>query len=239
MAVLSTALMWLASVAGAFVLEIGVVRAVRVALLAHEPLSGEHTDSMVYERSLWTPGERDMLLVAGLLLASGLLTGAALQWQAWPFWPALLLWLGAAGWDLWTWERVAASVKFVSWRRGWQQSVRRVAVSELVEVHVVEKSRPLPSLPEAWQPGVAYLTLMLREDKAVKMPRTGSLFGGEAKVEDFANFIRLQMDVVADNRRRAAADKRSAARRALAEPLPPAHPATKIDPDALPHGGMH
>ena len=229
-------LVGLLSVAVAVLLQRGAVRGLRAVWLAHEPVSGDHTDSVVYHRSLWTPGEPQVLVAAGLLLASGLAAAAGLQFQGWPLWSAGVLWLGAVAWDLWTWERVAASVKFVSWRRGWRQSARRVAVSDLSEVNVVER-RPRASRIPVWaRPSACYLALVMRDGKAVKLPRTGALFGGEAEIERLANFVRMQMDVVADNRRRAAADKRSAARRAMLEPVP-VHPSNRIDPLALNRGG--
>lgn len=228
--------------------ERGVVRVLRAAWLAHEPLSGEHTDSVLYHRSLWTPGPPDVLAMLAALAASGALLAASLQWQGWLLYPAMLLWLGALAWDLWSWERVAGSVKFVSWRRGWRQSARRVPVSELREVSVVER-RPWQALPRALQLPQCYLVLMLADGKAVKLPRTGALFGGEAGVETLANFIRMQMDVVADNRRRAVADKRSAARQARLpkrplEPLAPlqtvgaAEPQLKALPDTAHRGDL-
>ncbi|MBA3623536.1 MAG: hypothetical protein H0W48_03590 [Methylibium sp.] len=231
---LTTALIGAAGVAAAVLLQYAVVRGLRVALLAYRPLSGEHTDSALYERSLWTPGERGLLPVWLALIAAGLLAATALRSSDGPLWPALAMWAVAVGWDLWAWERVAASVKFVTWRRGWRKSSRRVAISDLREVLVVERNRPARG--PAWlRPGACQLVLMLKTGKAVKMPRTGALLGGEGRVEDLANFVRLQMDVVADNRRRAAADKRAALRRAL-HPMAPAHPATKLDPSALPRG---
>lgn len=230
---LNTALTMAMGVTLAVLLEQAVVRGVRMTLLAHQPLCGEHTDSALYERSLWTLDESELVPVWLALLVSGVLGAFALRAPDWPLWPALAAWAFALAWDLWTWERVAASVKFVSWRRGWRKSARRVAISELREVLVVER-RPAQGphwlRPVAWQ-----LVLMLKDGKGVKMPRTGAAFGGEGKVEDVANFVRLQMDMVADNRRRAAADKRVALRRAL-HPMDPAHPATKLDPSALPRG---
>ena len=236
MGMFAAPLMWLAFAALALVAERAVVRGLRTAWLAHAPVSGEHTDSVVYHRSLWTAGQPDLLAMGAALVVSGWLLAAAWQFARWPLWPAPLVWLAALGWDLWRWERAAASVKFVSWQRGWQHSTRRVAVSELREVNVVERRFACPGLPAWAQPGSCYLALMLRDEKAIKLPRTGVWFGGLARVEDLANFVRLQMDMVADNRRRAAADKRAAARRAL-QPVEPAHPATKIDPLAVHRGG--
>jgi len=231
---LTTALIGAVGVAVAALLQHGAARGVRAALLAWQPLSGDHTDSALYERSLWTLGERGLLPVWLAVLAAGLLGTAALRLPDWPLWPALMTWAFALGWDLWAWERVAASVKFVTWRRGWRKSARRVAISDLRDVLVVERNRPTRG--PAWlRPGVCQLVLMLKDGKAVKLPRTGASLGGEGSVEDLANFVRLQMDVVADNRRRAAADKRAALRRAL-HPMEPAHPATKLDPSALPRG---
>lgn len=212
-----------------------VLRGVRAALLAHEPLSGEHTDSTGYERSLWTPGEAELLPAWAGLLASALLAAAAFALASWPLWPALLAWVFAVGWELACWQRVAVSVKFVSWRRGWKRSTRRAAISALSEVMIVER-RKSERLPGWCQPPACRLVLMLKSGKAVKLPSTGGWFGGEERVENVANFIRLQMDVVADNRRRAVADKRAARRRAM-QPMEPVHPAAKVNPNALPRMG--
>ncbi|HSV68594.1 MAG TPA: hypothetical protein VLI72_00670 [Methylibium sp.] len=234
MGALGTTLWWLVGAALAVLAQRHAVRGVRTVMLAREPLSGEHTDSCVYHRSLWALDRPDGLAALGLVAVSGVLAAAALQSSAWLLVPAELIWLGVLVWDLWTWERAAGCVKFVSWRRGWQQSTRRVAVSELREVHVSERyPSKLPAwLPARLRPGTCSLTLVLREGKAIKLPRTGTLFGGDAGIEDFANFIRMQMDVVADNRRRAAAEKRALKRQAME--LPPAHPATRLDHQALP-----
>lgn len=234
MGALATALWWLFGAALAVLAQRYAVRGVRAVILAREPLSGEHTDSCVYHRNLWALDRPDGWAALGLAAVSGALAAAALQSSAWLLVPAELVWLGVLVWDLWTWERAAGCVKFVSWRRGWQQSTRRVAVSELRDVHVSERYPAWlpPWLPAKLRPGTCALTLVLRDGKAVKLPRTGTLFGGEPAIEDFANFIRMQMDVVADNRRRSAAEKRAAKRQAMA--LPPAHPATRLDHQALP-----
>lgn len=216
----------LACIAVAVGTERMAVRGLRAAWLAHEPLSGEHTDSVLYHRSLWTPGAADVAAMQAALLASGLLLAGALQLRGGLAWPALFAWLAVLAWDLWSWELVAGSVKFVSWRRGWQQSARRVAVSELREVNVVERRFVWKRLPAWLQLPKCYLVLIMHDGKAVKLPKTGGLFGGEADVETLANFVRMQMDVVADNRRRAVADKRSAARQARLprQPLQPLAP---------------
>jgi hypothetical protein len=225
-----------AGITAAVGLELGAARLLRAVLLAREPLSGEHIDSAVYHRSLWTPGQPELWPARIALAASGVLVAADLGGLAgWLMEPALLAWCGALAWDLWTWERVAASVKFVTWRRGWQRGARRVAVSELREVQVVQCPRPR-SGPGRLRPDAAHIVLRLADGSA-RLPATLAWFGGEAHLEEVANFVRMQMDVVADNRRRAAADKRAAVRRARQAPPPPVHPATKIDPQALPRVG--
>ena len=228
--------MWLAGIVLAVALERGVLSAVRAMLLAYQPISGEHTDAVVYHRDISALGERDMQLVAALLMASGLLLAAAWQMHTWPLWPALLLWAAALGWDLWTWERAAGSVKFVAWRRGWQHSARRVAVSDLSEVNVVVRRPASFRVPAKLMPPACYLALTTADGKAVKLPRTGPWLGGETSVENLANFVRMQMAVVDDLRKRAAAEKRSEARRA-ALPAEPVHPASRIDPYAINRGG--
>jgi hypothetical protein len=204
MEALGTALGWLIAAAFAVAGQRAAVHGLRTLLMARDPLCGEHADSRAYHRSLWSTDRPENALALSALVVSGGLVAAGLQTSAWLLVPAELLWLGVLVWDLWTWERAAASVKFVAWRR-W---------------------------PAPLRPGCCSVTLVLRDGKAVKLPRTGTLFGGEAQIEDFANFLRMQMDVVADNRRRAAAEKRAAKRQAME--LPPAHPATRLDHQALP-----
>jgi len=226
-----------AGIATAVGMELGAARLLRAVLLAREPLSGEHIDSAVYHRSLWTPGQPELWPARVALGASGLFAAADLGGLAgWLMEPALLAWCAALAWDLWTWERVAASVKFVNWRRGWQRSARRVAVSELREVTVFQRPRPRRGLHRL-RPDAAHLVLRLADGSGARLPATLTWFGGEARLEEVANFVRMQMDLVADNRRRAAADKRAAARRARQPPPPPVHPAAKIDPMALPRAG--
>lgn len=237
MAALLSALGVVGCIAAAVALQRAVLHGVRAAWLAHEPLSGEHTDSALYHRSPWALDEPELLGVVGLLALSGLLAAVSLLGDTGSVWLALPAWLAALALDLWGWQRAAASVKFVSWRRGWRRSARRVAVSDVREVSVVERGAFGGRWPARAQPRVCYVALLLRNGKAVKLPRTATLFGGDAEVERFANFVRLQMDVVADNRRRAAADKRAALRRAMQPTMAPAHPATKLDPSALPFGG--
>lgn len=191
----------LACLAAAFGLEQLVVRMVRAVLQASAPLSGDQADSFTYDRLPWTFGERDL---AWLWLA--LAAAAAAGWSAFHFQqyllllPAILAWGAALAWDLWSWERVAASVKLVSWRRGWRQSVRQVPISRLADVTVHEKPGRGPA-------GVCRLVLMLDDGKVVKLPRCSS-WGGLGRAEDVANFIRLQMQQVQDMRRRASNDRR-------------------------------
>jgi len=227
-------------VALAIGLERLLLRMLRVAALSYEPVSGEHTDSVVYHRDLFALTERDMQIVAALLVIAGIVGSLAMKNAGWPLWPALLLWLTALGWDVWTWERAAGSVKFVSWKRGWQHSPRRVAVSDLREVNVVVRRGP-SSKGRArgighFLPPTCYLALQMADGKATKLPRTGAWLGGEKRVEDFANFVRMQIAVVDDLRRKAEAEKRSAARR-NALPVEPVHPASRIDPLAINRGG--
>lgn len=197
-------MVWFAvSVAGAVLAHQAVVRVVKAVQLSASPLSGEHMDSFVYERTLLTVTETDMLWTWAALLAAG--AGWWCYFQGVPEAPwfgaaGLLAWLGAVAWDLWCWERVAASVKFVTWRRGWRQSPRRVPVSHLTDLHVVEK----PGLPGL---GTCYIALQMEDGKAIKLPRTGVPLQLR-RVEDVANFVRLQMQQVEEMRRHAANERR-------------------------------
>jgi hypothetical protein len=233
---LGPVLVGLLAAIAAVLLERVVVLGLRALWLRMRPVSGEHADSFVYQRNLWAPDQPDTLAVAAALVCSGLLLAAQLRGITGLLPAAALLWLGALAWDLWAWERVAASVKFVSWQRGWRKSARRVAISDLREVRVSEKRRLGRDLPSYLVPATCSLVLVLSDGKAVRLPRTGSLFGGAASVQKLADFVHMQMDMVADNRRRAAADKRAAARRAMQPPPPPMHQASKVDPGAIPFG---
>jgi hypothetical protein len=201
----------LVAVAVAAVLEVGAAKGVRAVQLSASPLSGDAMDSFLYERSLLTP-ERDLYAVWAALIGAGVLGGLAWSFSmGWLYVLALLAWLAALGWDLWTWERAAASVKYVSWRRGWKHSTRQVPVSHVTEVHVVEK-------PGLGPLGLCYIALTLADGKAVKLPPTAAR-GGWNRVEDVANFIRLQMQQVQEMRERRANEKRR--ERARKEPKDP------------------
>lgn len=198
-----SAVWFVVSVGAAVLAHQAVVRAVKAVQLSASPLSGEHMDSFVYERTLLAVSETDMLWTWAALLAAGAgWWGYAqgLPEAAWFGAVGMLAWLGAVGWDLWCWERVAASVKFVTWRRGWRHSPRRVPVSRLTELHVVEKPGPLGL-------GACYIALQMDDGKAIKLPRT-SVPLQLRRVEDVANFVRLQMQQVEEMRRRAANERR-------------------------------
>jgi len=197
---------------------------VRALLLSARPLSGEHSDSRVYQRQLCSPGELQLWPAWALLAAVGAAVAAAAapSGSGWLWLVAVLGWLGALAWDLWVWERVAASVKFITWRRGWRRGPRRVAVSDLREVYVIEKLVGPAWLP--WRPHLSYLALMQRNGKAIKLPRTGSAFGGTGRVEELANFVRLQMAQVDETRKRIAAEKRRGALETMRDELRPVHP---------------
>ena len=187
----------------AVALEVLVFRVTRTVLLSASPLSGDHTDSVVYHRSLFTPGERSLAAVwAGLLVAGGAFWAAWSFGQSWGYALAAVAWTAALAKDLWGWERAAASVKFVTWRRGWNQTSRRVPVTQVAEVHVVEKTVAGPLR-------TCYVALTLHGGKAVKLPRTTSL-GGLSNVEDFANFVRLQVQQVDEVRKRVDNERRRA-----------------------------
>jgi len=77
-----------------------------------------------------------------------------------------------------------------------------VPVSQVAEVHVVEKSVYGPLR-------ICYVALTLHGGKAIKLPRTGVL-GGLGAVEDLANFVRMQVQQVDDVRQRIDNERRRA-----------------------------
>lgn len=197
-------LLWLlASLVTVVVAHQLLVRATKAIQLSAAPLSGEAMDSVLYERTLLAFTETDIQWTWALLLASAVgLWGYAqgLPEAGWFGLAGLLAWIAAVGWDLYSWERVAASVKFVTWRRGWRHSARRVPISRLSELHVVEK-------PGLLGLGTCYIALQMDDGKATKLPRTGVPMQLR-RVEDVANFVRLQMQQVEEVRRRAANERR-------------------------------
>ena len=86
-------------------------RLIRAVLLSYAPLSGDHSDSVVYHRSLLTPGDVDNRVIWALITAGGVFTWLAVRGSGRWGWLAALALLGALAWDLWTWERAAVSVR--------------------------------------------------------------------------------------------------------------------------------
>lgn len=202
--------------AGLALLQWLLSRAVRAVETSFKPLSGDLTDVVVYHRSLFTLRSRDVQITwialgcgaIGIALASA----SSLRWG----WLALFGLLAATGWDLWTWERAAVSTRLVSWRRGWQRSTRQVPISQIREVHVVERPAAAWLGPLAAPLGQIYVALQLREGGVAKLPRTNAL-ASRGRVEDLANYIRMQLAIVEEDRTRKHNEKR---REKLAELSP-------------------
>ena len=195
-------------------------RLARAVLLSYAPLSGDQSDSVVYHRSLLTPGDNDNRIIWALIAASGFSAWLAVRFSGGWAWLSFLALVGALAWDLWTWERAAVSVRRVSWRRGWKKSVRRVPVSQVAEVIVTEKPHPWLRGPLATRLGSCYLRLQLRTGDALRLPRTSALTGSTL-LEDVANFLRMQMGAADEEKRRAASErkrKRDAGGGAAADP---------------------
>ncbi|HET7862769.1 MAG TPA: hypothetical protein VFL86_00035 [Burkholderiaceae bacterium] len=192
-------------------------RLIRAVLLSYAPLSGDHSDSVVYHRSLLTPGDVDNRVIWALITAGGVFTWLAVRGNARWGWLAVLALLGALAWDLWTWERAAVSVRRVSWRRGWRKSVRRVPVSQVADVVVAEKPLPWLGGTLGHRLGSCHLRLQLYTGDAVRLPRSSALTDATL-LEDVANFLRLQMGAADEEKRRNAQERRR--RREPGTPLP-------------------
>jgi len=227
------------AIAAAAALEQLAAAGLRALLLARTPLTADLPDSRAYHRQLLTPHEPQMLSLGALLVGAGLAfaLGVAGGWGWGWVLLAALLWIAALAWDMRHWERAAASVKFVAWRRGWKRSARRLAISEVNEVHVVEKVGGWNWMPQFLRPTACYVALVRHDGSVVKLPRTGTWLGGLARVENFASFVRMQVDIVSDTRKRVAADKRRSARRAVRETLQPVHPSARQQGFPLQGGG--
>jgi hypothetical protein len=226
----------LISLAVLVLLHQAAVRTGRTVMTAWRPLSGELPDIAGYARSLFTPGDREvagqwgLLAVAALGADQGVQSGSGLGWSL-----AVLGWIAALGLEAWGWQRVGVSVKRISWRQGWRQSVRSVPISQVEEVDVVE--RPLKALshprlaPLARRLGAGYLRLKLHEGGAARLPRT-SVFTSLSDLEATANFVRLQMAIATEDRRRTRQERKRAAD-AARPPLDPQEEAMRRDLAAL------
>lgn len=184
-----------------------LTRAARAVALSFRPMSGELTDAAVYHRNFLNLQSADVQII-WVLLACGAI-GAALARDGSPawLWLSVVAMVGALGWELWTWERAAASTRMVTWQRGFRRSTRQVPISRIGELHLVERRGPAWLGPLAGRLGQCYIALQLREGSVAKLPRTGML-GGRSQVEDVANHIRLQMAGVEEERTRRRNDKR-------------------------------
>lgn len=213
-----------------------LVRGGRAVALAAQPLSEPDTDAAVYHRSIFTWGDRDLAILWALLLAdAGLWWGLLVQDTPALGWPAIGLLLASVAWELWTWDRVAASVKFVTWRRGWRQSARRVPTAQIAEVAVAESSRRLRLGRVALSPPACRMALSLTDGTTVKLPLTCVWTSLDA-VESVANFVRMQADVAADAKRRVEQEKRHEARQQGKRILTPEERALRKDLMALRKG---
>ncbi len=213
-----------------------VVRGTRAVLSAARPLSGEQADAAGYSRSLFTPGDREvagqwgLLALAALGAELGLQAGGVLPWGL-----ALAGWIGALGLEAWGWQRVGVSVKRIAWRHGWRQSVRSLPLSQVEEVEVVERPlkwmKPAVLAPLSRRLGAGYLRLRLHEGGAARLPRT-SVLTGLSDLEATANFLRMQMSIATEDRRRTRKERQRAAE-AARPPLDPQEEAMRRDLAAL------
>jgi hypothetical protein len=197
----------LAGLAGLALLQWLLSRSVRAVETSFKPLSGDLTDVMVYHRSLFTLRSRDVQITWLALGCGAVGVALALASSRGWVWLALLGLVAALGWDLWTWERAAVSTRLVSWRRGWRRSIRQVPISQIREVHLVERPAADWLGPLAGPLGQVYVALELREGGVAKLPRTSAL-ASRARVEDLANYIRMQVAIVEEDRTRKVNEKR-------------------------------
>lgn len=196
--------LWIAGLAGAHHL---IVMILRGTILIVRPLTGDK-DAVVYHRSIFTPGSHEVLALWALLIASGAM------WWIWLTLdypslnaPAIVIFGVSVGWELWTWERVAASTRYVAWRRGWQQGTRRVHIKSMRDVRVSEKQPGL--VLGRWVHSACRLTVILRNGKTARLPTTSTL-ASLHEVEGTMDFLRLQLEEADKIRRRMAATARQA-----------------------------
>ncbi|MEO8299758.1 MAG: hypothetical protein ABI574_18330 [Burkholderiales bacterium] len=161
-------------------LALGVER-----LLAHglrsgldrvQPLLGEPDEAVAYQRGVLTPGTADLRWVRAALGLAGLAL-----WLGWAvhgagYAAAALALAAALVVDLRTWQCVAVSPWQIAWQRGWGQRVRRLPLSQVAAVHVVERPAAGPLARALARLGVhvgaAYLAVVFHSGRAVKLPRT-------------------------------------------------------------------
>lgn len=186
-------LVFLAALLGSVALQQALSWSLRGWRLRRDPLVSSLDNAIFYQRSLLTFASRAVRRLWLLLGAAALAATLALLWHGLFWLPAVLLLAWALQQDLAHWECVAVSPWQVAWRRGWQRSIRRLPLTQVARVHLVERElarrhgwiarwagRPL---------GSCYLALELHNGRAVKLPRTDWL-SGRAAVERAARFLR-------------------------------------------------
>lgn len=212
-----------AALLGSVALQQTLSGALRRWRLRQDPLVSSLHDASFYQRSLLTFASRDVRRLWVLLAATALAAALALLWHGLFWLPAALLLAWALQHDLAHWECVAVSPWQIAWRRGWQRSIRRLPLTQVARVHLVERElshrhgwlarwagRPL---------GSCYLALELHNGRAVKLPRTDWLTG-RAVVERAAHFLRQRQRSSERERRQSLLVRRQVRRdRSLRRPL--------------------
>ncbi len=170
-------------------------RVVKALLWAWAPLATDGTQTLTYQRRVYSTADPRLWPVVCVAAGAGLAWGVGLVWPS-PASPWLML-VGALGVlaalavDLQRWERVAVSVDSVWIQRGLGQAVQRVLISSICDVQVHEFGEVGFTLRHGFRNRSARVSLLL-SNRYLILPKTDAWTGGEA-VEKMVDFLVLRL----------------------------------------------
>jgi hypothetical protein len=168
-------------------------RAVKAVLWSVSPLSSGEPQAFAYERDVWRTAEPETMQVAGAALAAG-----AVVWlggvtdSGWITALGVLAWLGAMGFDLLRWERVAVSANNLWFQRGFWETVHQVAYENIRDANVEEKDAAGFTLLRGRRNRVCRLQVRMKDKRLVALPKTDA-YSGLGDVEAVANQLRQRL----------------------------------------------
>jgi hypothetical protein len=161
------------------------------------PLASGSPETAGYERTVYGTAGRATGEIVLMVLIAGAVFGVG-QALATPWLTTLgaLIWLSALALDLHRWERVTTSADYVWFQRGWGQKVHQVAIENIRDVAVVEKTVDSFTVRNFKRNHVCRINLRMADKRVVALPKTDAAHGGVAAMERTANHIRSRKQLL-------------------------------------------